>query len=114
MENKDETTDEQIFLKVENPPVPEGGMTKFYQYVQKNVTYPAEAKSQGIEGKVFVQFVVTSNGKLTDVKAVKGIGGGCDEEAVRVVKESLPWIPGSQRGIRVNVRMIMPITFKLG
>jgi protein TonB len=89
-------------------------MGEFYQYIQNNLTYPEDAKAQGIEGKVYVQFVVAKSGKLMDVKAVKGIGGGCDEEAVRVVKESKPWNPGSQRGIKVNVRMIMPITFKLG
>ena len=71
-------------------------------------------KETGIEGKVFVQFVVDSDGKLTNVQAVKGIGGGCDEEAVRVIKESLPWNPGLQQGEKVGVRMILPITFKLG
>ena len=109
-----EILEELIFLKVEQQPVPVEGMGEFYQYIQNNLTYPEDAKAQGIEGKVYVQFVVAKSGKLMDVKAVKGIGGGCDEEAVRVVKESKPWNPGSQRGIKVNVRMIMPITFKLG
>ena len=89
-------------------------MASFYENVQSNLKYPAEAKQFGIEGKVFVQFVVDSEGNLTDVHSVKGISGGCDEEAIRVIRESLPWNPGSQRGEKVNVRMVIPITFKLG
>jgi protein TonB len=68
----------------------------------------------GVEGKVFVQFVVDKDGTLTDIKAVKGIGAGCDEEAVRVLKAAPKWKPGKQRGRPVKVRMILPITFKLG
>ena len=104
----------EVFTEVENPPAPADGMLAYYQYIQDNLTYPQEAKDQGIEGKVFVQFIVAPDGKLTEVEAVKGIGGGCDEEAIRVVMESLPWIPGLQNGKKVNVRMILPITFKLG
>ena len=97
-----------------NQPQPVGGMTKFYEAIQQNLKYPEKARTNGIQGKVFVQFVVDHNGSVKDVEVVKGIGGGCDEEAIRVISESLPWNPGSQRGINVNVRMIMPITFKLG
>lgn len=104
----------EIYNVVENQPVPKEGMTKYYEYVQSNLKYPLEARNQGIEGKVFVQFVVATDGRVLNVEAVKGIGGGCNEEAVRVVNESLPWVPGNQRGENVNVRMILPITFKLG
>ena len=110
----DHSVPEKIFTIVENKPVPIGGMTAFYEYVQNSLKYPSEAKGTGIEGKVFVQFVVAPDGKLTDVKAVKGIGGGCDKEAVRVISESVAWNPGLQGGKKVNVRMIIPITFKLG
>ena len=68
----------------------------------------------GIEGKAFVQFVVDKDGTLTEVQAVKGIGAGCDEEAVRVIQGAPKWKPGKQRGRAVKVRMILPITFKLG
>ena len=67
-----------------------------------------------IEGKVYVQFVVDKDGTLTDVKALKGIGAGCDEEAVRVIQEAPKWKPGKQRGRPVKVRMVLPIIFKLG
>ncbi len=105
--------DNKIYEEVENPPAPTDGMDAYYQYIQSNLIYPKEAKENGIQGKVFVQFIVTPEGKLTKVAAVKGIGGGCDEEAVRVVQESLPWIPGLQDGKKVNAVMVLPITFKL-
>ncbi len=105
---------EEIFTIVEDQPTPDGGMAAFYQFVQKNLKYPAQARRMGIEGKVFVQFVVDKDGKLTEVQAVKGIGAGCDEEAVRVIEGAPKWKPGKQRGRAVKVRMILPITFKLG
>jgi protein TonB len=104
----------EIFTIVENQPTPIGGMADFYEYIQQNLKYPEQARNLGIEGKVFVEFIVGSDGKLTHVKAVKGIGGGCDQEAVRVISNSQKWQPGLQRGEAVNVRMILPITFKLG
>ena len=105
---------DEIFTIVEDQPTPNGGMSAFYQYVQKKLKYPAQARRMGIEGKVFVQFVVDKDGSITEVKAVKGIGAGCDEEAVRVIQGSPKWKPGKQRGRSVKVRMILPITFKLG
>ncbi len=110
---EDEEVDE-IFTIVEDQPTPIGGIAAFYQYIQKKMKYPAQARRMGIEGKVFVQFVVDKDGSITEVKAVKGIGAGCDEEAVRVIKGSPKWKPGKQRGRSVKVRMILPITFKLG
>lgn len=109
----EEAFSKEIFTVVENQPAPQSGMEDFYYYIQKNINYPKEAKSSGIEGKVFVQFIVAPDGSLTDVKAVKGIGGGCDEEAVRVLENSPKWKPGMQRNRAVNVRMILPVTFKL-
>lgn len=108
------TIKDEVFAVVENQPAPYEGMEDFLFYVQNNLKYPDSAKEDGIEGVVYIQFVVAKDGSLTNVKAVKGIGGGCDEEAVRIVKNSPKWKPGTQRGIAVNVRMILPITFKLG
>lgn len=105
---------DEIFTIVEDQPLPIGGMTAFYQYIQKRLKYPAQARRMGIEGKVFVQFVVDKDGTLTDVKAVKGIGAGCDVEAEKVIRGAPKWKPGKQRGRSVKVRMILPITFKLG
>lgn len=113
-EAPEEEVAEEIFTIVEDQPAPQGGMGAFYQYVAKKLKYPNQARRMGIEGKVFVQFVVDKDGTITDVQAVKGIGAGCDEEAVRVISSSPKWKPGKQRGRPVKVRMILPITFKLG
>lgn len=110
----EEEVADEIFTIVEDQPTPVGGMQAFYTYVSKNLNYPSQARRMNIEGKVFVQFVVEKDGTITDVQAVKGIGAGCDEEAVRVIKGAPKWNPGKQRGRPVKVRMILPITFKLG
>ncbi len=112
MPPEEEKVDE-IFTIVEENPAPVGGFKAFYDYVSKNLHYPRKAKQLGIEGRVFVQFVVEKDGSLTDVHVVKGIGGGCDEEAVRVISGAPRWNPGKQRGRPVRVRMILPVVFKL-
>lgn len=110
----EEEVADQIFTIVEDQPEPIGGLRAFYQYVGERLKYPNQARRMGIQGKVFVQFVVDKDGKLNDVEAIKGIGAGCDEEAVRVISGAPHWKPGKQRGRPVKVRMILPITFKLG
>ena len=110
----EEEVAEEIFTIVEDQPQPKGGMSAFYQYVQKELNYPSQARRMGIEGKVYVQFVVDTDGTITEVEAIKGIGAGCDEEAVRVIKNAPKWNPGKQRGRAVKVRMVLPITFRLG
>lgn len=104
---------DEIFTIVEVQPGPVGGMKAFYEFVAKNLKYPSKARRMGIEGRVFVEFVVEKDGSLTDIKVAKGIGGGCDEEAIKVISEAPNWEPGKQRGRAVRVRMIMPIMFKL-
>ena len=99
---------------MEETATPKGGMSAFYKYVGDKMKYPAQARRMGIEGKVFVEFVINRDGSITDVKAIKGIGAGCDEEAVRVVQSAPPWNPGKQRGKPVRQRYVVPITFKLG
>lgn len=110
----EEEVAEEIFTIVEDQPQPKGGMAAFYEFIGKKLKYPAQARRMGIEGKVFVEFVVDKDGTITDVKAIKGIGAGCDEEAIRVIQSSPKWNAGKQRGRPVKVRMILPITFKLG
>ena len=108
-----EEKDPDVFLVVEDPAKPEGGYVAFYTFVKKRLKYPRSAKRLGVEGKVFVQFVVDTKGNLTEVEVIKGIGAGCDEEAIRVVKKSPTWNPAKQRGVPVNQRIVIPITFKL-
>lgn len=112
--NNSETKEEaEIFTVVEELPQPEGGLESFYQYVQKEITYPLLARENGVEGRVFVEFVVERDGSLSDIKVVRGIGNECDSEALRVIKGASPFNPGKQRGRTVRVRMVVPITFKL-
>ena len=104
---------EEVFTIVENQPEFPGGMAAFYKYVGDNMDYPSQARRMGIEGRVYVQFVVDKDGTVTEVKAVKGIGAGCDEEAERVLRQAPKFKPGKQRGRAVKVRMVLPIIFKL-
>lgn len=104
---------EEIFLIVEDPPVPRDGMNAFMKYIAENLHYPAQALRLNVQGKVFIQFVVGTDGVLTDFQVVKGIGAGCDEEALRVLSGAPAWIPGKQRGRSVRVRMILPVNFML-
>ena len=103
----------QIFMVVEETAAPIGGLTAFYDYVLDNLKYPVQAKRMEIEGKVFVQFVVEKDGSLSDVHVIKGIGAGCDEEAIRVVQNAPKWKPAKQRGRPVRQRLVLPLTFKL-
>ena len=109
----EEEDTEEIFVIVEDAPMPKGGMAAFYAHVNNVIKYPRQAQAMNIEGKVFVQFVVGKDGGLTDVVVIRGIGGGCDEEAIRVVKLSPTWKAGKQRGRPVRVKMVLPITFKI-
>ena len=109
----EEIGEEEIFQVVENQPEFPGGMSELYVFLQKNVKYPPIAKESGIQGRVFVNFVVEKNGSISNVKVLRGIGGGCDEEAIRVVKSMPKWKPGKQRGKPVRVSFNLPIKFTL-
>lgn len=100
------------FILVENMPEPEGGYEAFYKLLSKNMKYPSKAKSRNAEGRVFVEFVVNKEGTPVNMKVLRGIGYGCDEEAIRVLSLA-KWNPGKQRGREVPVKMVMPIYFKL-
>ncbi len=96
----------------QNPEFP-GGQEGFARHLQNNLKYPPIAKENNIQGRVFVSFVVEKDGNLTDIKVERGIGGGCDEEAVRVLKLTKGWKPGVQNGRPVRVKYILPILFQL-
>ena len=108
-----EVANEEIFTIVEQNPEPVGGMAAFYKFVGEKLQYPDHAERLNIEGRVFCQFVVEKDGRLTDIEVIKGIGGGCDEEAARVLSMAPNWLPGKQRGRPVRVSMVLPIYFKL-
>ena len=95
-------------------PEPKGGMNGLMRYLMQSLRYPTQARRKGIEGKVMVQFYVNKDGSLSGIELMQGIGGGCDEEALRVVKGFPKWTPAVHRGQEVRVRMSLPIVFKLG
>ncbi len=111
---EDESVPEQhIFVVVEKMPSFPGGQVKLMNYLATHIKYPELAKESGIQGRVFINFVVEPNGSIDHVKVLRGIGGGCDEEAVRVVKSMPKWIPGKQRGKPVRVSFNLPVKFTL-
>lgn len=104
----DEEEEDDFYVIVEQMPELKGGMAA----LQRNVKYPEMARRANIQGRVHVQFIVNERGEVENPTVVRGIGGGCDEEAVRVVKES-EFVPGHQRGRPVRVQYQLPVTFVL-
>ena len=103
----------EVFLIVEEPPTFPGGDAALYKWLGENLKYPEEAKELGIQGRVFVSFVVEPDGSTSNVVVKRGIGGGCDEEAIRIVKAMPKWGAGKQRGQPVRVQFNLPIKFTL-
>jgi len=106
-------TAEEIFTFVEEKAAFTGGEEAFRKFIGKNLNYPKAAKKAGIQGVVHVLFVIEKDGSLSDISIVKGIGGGCDEEAMRVLKMSPAWKPAKQRGKEVRSKLVLPIKFQL-
>ena len=111
IEEAEET--QPALISVEEMPSFVGGDEARSRFLSENIVYPRQASETGIQGTVYVSFIVDSKGNITDVKVLRGIGGGCDEEAVRVVKLMPRWHPGKQNGKNVRVLINMPIQFKL-
>ena len=112
-EDEEEVLETEIFTVVESMPEFPGGMGELMKYLAKNIKYPPLAKESGIQGRVFINFVVEPTGAISNVKVLRGIGGGCDEEAVRVVASMPKWKPGKQRGKSVRVSYNLPVKFTL-
>lgn len=110
---EDVVVEEEIFMVVESMPHFPGGDEAFRNYLSKNLKYPQIAKESDIQGTVYVTFIVERNGTINNIKILRGIGGGCDEEAIRVIENMPDWIPGKQRGKEVRVQFNLPIKFTL-
>lgn len=116
---------EKLFVEVEEAPLFPGceeeekenrktcSDAKLINYLSNNLVYPPIAKEKGITGRVIMQFYVEKDGSIANVKVVHGIGGGCDEEAQRVIEKMPKWNPGLQRGRPVRVTFTLPIAFTL-
>jgi periplasmic protein TonB len=113
-ENAKITEDEdKPFLIAEKMPQFPGGDVEMMKFIRDNLKYPAKAQEAGVTGRVVVNFVVGRDGKITQIKIVRGIGSGCDEEAIRVLQKMPPWTPGQMGGKAVPVYFTFPIQFRL-
>nr|BCX01768.1 MAG: hypothetical protein KatS3mg041_1814 [Bacteroidota bacterium] len=99
---------QEVFLVVEEMPEPIGGLEE----IARQIRYPSEALRRGVEGEVVLAFTVTPTGRVEDIQVIKGLGYGCTEEAIRVIRQTL-FRPGRQRGVPVPVRVQLPIRFRI-
>lgn len=112
-EEKKGSVDEEVFVVVEEQAEFPGGLDSMYAYIQKNLKYPEKAKAEGIEGRVFVQFVIEKDGSISNILIKRAIGGGCEEAAVEMIKNMPKWKPGKQKGKPVRFQFTLPIKFEL-
>lgn len=110
---EEEIVEAEIFTVVEQMPEFPGGAAEMTRFIQKNIKYPMMARESDIQGRVYVNFVVEPDGSVSNVTVMRGIGGGCDEEAVRIVNMMPKWNPGKQRGVAVRCSFTVPIVFRL-
>lgn len=109
----DKINDEQIFTVVEKNPEFKGGVSEMYKYIAEHMTYPAEAQERGLEGRVFIKFIVDKNGDIQNPVILKGTAPSLDAEALRIISDLPQWNPGMQDGEPVNTYFTMPIAFRL-
>lgn len=112
-EEKKVSVDDEVFVVVEEQAEFPGGMEAMYAYIQKNLVYPEKAKAKGIEGRVFVQFVIEKDGSISNILIKRAIGGGCEEAVVEMIKNMPKWKPGTQKGKPVRCQFNLPINFEL-
>ena len=113
VEEKKEDLDTKVFQSVEQMPQFPGGDVELMKYINSHIKYPTMAMENNIQGRVVVQFVVTKNGSIGEVKVLRSRDKDLDNEAVRVVKSLPNFIPGKMNGQPVNVWYTLPVTFKL-
>ena len=103
----------EIYENLHHAAKPVGDYKEFYRYIRENIQYPEQAKRMGVSGKVYVSFIVDTDGSITNVKAIRGIGAGCDAEAERLLRESSKWDPAIIDGKYVKQRIVLNINFNL-
>lgn len=106
-------SEEPVFTVVETLPQYPGGQEAMIQYMVNNIKYPEEAKKNGVQGTVFIKFIVEKDGTITHTEVIRGVGSGCDEEALRVVSGMPKWSPGKDKNEPVRVEFALPIKFSL-
>src|SRR5690606_5148586 len=113
VQREEPVVEEKIFTIVEQQPEFPGGYAELQKYLGKNLKYPHMAMESGISGTVYLTFEVDKDGNIKDVRVLRSVGGGLDEEAMRVVKSMPKWEPGRQRGKPVRVQFTLPVKFTL-
>lgn len=111
--SKDEKGNINPYKELEKMPDYPGGMSEFYRFVASNYIYPAEARKKGVSGRLIMGFVVETDGRLSNIKAVRDLGDGTGDEAIRMLRNSPKWLPGQQHGIPVRVQYNLPIMLNL-
>lgn len=108
-----DSTKVEVFSPVEVPADFPGGLNKFFKYIDKNMQHKDIFEKQGFRGRVMIQFVIDKDGSIEkeSVQVINGINKLCDDEAIRLIKNSPNWIPAEQNGKKVKMRMMLPITF---
>lgn len=106
--------DDEVFVVSEVSPEYPGGQSELLKFIQQNLRYPDMARENEIQGTVYASFIIEKSGRVNDVKIIRGIGGGCDEETWRFLKKMPAWKPGMQNGKLVRCSMFLPIKFDLG
>lgn len=108
-----DTIGEKVFYKVDQMPEFPGGHEALFRFIQKHLEYPEMARKHGIEGRVLTEFTVDSVGAIADINILRAIGGGCEEETIRVLNLMPDWEAGIHEGKPVNVRFHLPLSFVL-
>ena len=103
----------KVYDIVDEMPVFPGGDNELLKYIEANLEFPQEAIDGGVQGRVFVNIIVEPDGSISNARIIRGIGSGCDEEAVRVIESMPHWNPGRRKGEEVRVSMTIPVSFKL-
>lgn len=105
--------DDTIYSLADQQPTYPGGMNAFFNYIKTSMVYPESAKANGLEGRVFVEYVVEKDGSVTNARVLKSLSEDCDKEAVRLVTNSEKWNPGKIDDKVVRVKMAIPLNFKI-
>ena len=103
---------EPLTIVQEMPAFP-GGVESLKTFLTNHIKYPAEAREMGIQGTVYLSFVVETDGSITNISVLRPVGGNCEEEAIRVLRSMPNWLPGKQNGNAVRVRLNLPVKFTL-
>ena len=108
----EQSESDKVFEVVDEMPSFPGGQSALFDFMAKNIKYPEVAVECGIEGRVLVTFIVKKDGSLSDVRVAKSVDPSLDKEAVRIIKSMPKWNPGTHKGMYVNVKFTLPVTFR--